>query len=127
MLHLCYQDVKDFHEAFGHPVSDRPKFLDGDRKYNRIQWMLEEIEEFVLSETIEDQADAMIDLIYFAVGTMVEMGVDPYDIWNVVQDANMSKLFPDGKPHYNEDGKVIKPEGWSDPQPLILQIIERMG
>lgn len=91
--------------------------------------MLEEINEFldaVKEQDIVEQADAMIDTIYFALGTLVEMGVQPDILFKIVQHANMSKLFPDGKPHYNEMGKVIKPENWQDQHPKLELTIRRM-
>ena len=69
----------------------------------------------------------MIDLIYFALGTLVEMGVEPEELFNVVQQANMSKLWEDGKPRYNKkDGKVIKPDNWEDPKPKIKALIDNL-
>ena len=70
----------------------------------------------------------MIDLIYFALGTLVEMGVKPKEIFDIVQTANMTKLWEDGKVHYREtDNKVIKPPSWEDPYPKIKEAIDRMG
>lgn len=117
--------VRMFHEAFGHPYRATPSILSKQRVEARNKWMLEEIEEFVESEKIEDQADAMIDLIYFALGTLVEMGIKPEKLFDIVHEANMSKLWPDGKPHFNEDGKVIKPSNWVDPEPLISDAISK--
>ncbi len=117
--------VKDFHKAFNHPVSDKPKMLGYDRISRRVNWMWEEIDEFIAAKTIEEQADAMIDLIYFALGTLVEMGVEPENLFQIVQKANMSKLWDDGKPHFKEDGKVMKPATWVDPEPLLIKEIQR--
>lgn len=89
--------------------------------------MQEEVEEFLEAEDVVDQADAMIDLIYFALGTLVEMGVKPEPLFRIVHEANMKKLWPDGKPHYNEDGKTVKPPGWTDPYPALQAEIERQG
>ena len=87
--------------------------------------MLEEINEFIEAEEIVEQADAMIDVIYFALGTLVEMGIKPDNLFKIVQDANMAKLWPDGKPHYNKDGKTIKPSTWEDPHDKLRAEIER--
>ena len=105
-----FLEVKEFHTAFGHPHSDVPVSMTIDRARKRYAWILEEINEFldaVKAEDIVEQADAMIDTIYFALGTLVEMGVQPDELFRIVQHANMSKLWADGKPHYNEMGKVI--------------------
>ena len=124
-----FEEVRAFHQAFGHPVSNVPVSLTEDRAKKRYAWILEEINEFldaVKEQDIVEQADAMIDTIYFALGTLVEMGVQPGILFNIVQNANMSKLWPDGKPHYNEMGKVIKPEGWQDPHKKLELTIQNM-
>jgi predicted HAD superfamily Cof-like phosphohydrolase len=89
--------------------------------------MREEIQEFLDSRNIYDQADAMIDLIYFALGTLVEMGIPPEELFDAVQEANMNKLWSDGKPRFREDGKIIKPEGWRPPEPELKKIIDGMA
>ena len=115
--------VKDFHEKFGHPAADNPAYLREQRAKARYGWMREELDEFLEAEDITDQADAMIDLIYFALGTLVEMGVKPDEIFNIVHDANMTKLWEDGKPRYDKDGKTKKPAGWKDPYPRLREAI----
>jgi predicted HAD superfamily Cof-like phosphohydrolase len=121
-----YENVKAFHKTFGHPIGVTPTFLERDRVEKRYCWMYEELQEFDEAETVVDQADAMIDLIYFAIGTLVEMGVRPVTLWDIVQRANMSKVFPDGAVKRREsDGKVIKPDNWIDPKPLLIAEIER--
>ena len=121
-----YNDVREFHEKFGHPVSDKPKFMPKERAEKRYKWMLEEINEFLEADEVVEQADAMIDTIYFALGTLVELGIEPEALFEIVQHANMSKLWEDGKPHYNADGKTIKPEGWEDPHNKLKACIESM-
>lgn len=75
------------------------------------------------------QVDALTDANYFNYGSFVLLGVDPRPIFNFVHQANMGKLFPDGKPHYREgDGKVLKPENWEvdfAPERKIKAEIER--
>ncbi len=120
-----WSGVREFHEKFGHPCPERPGMIDKKRALSRGKWMNEEVAEFLIADDIYEQADAMIDLIYFALGTMVEMGLEADELFDIVQSANMAKLFPDGKPHYNpKDGKVIKPEGWEDPSPKIKAYID---
>ncbi len=124
-----FEAVREFHQAFGLPTSDTPISLTEDRANKRYAWMLEEINEFLVAvkeQDIVEQADAMIDTIYFALGTLVEMGVQPGELFDIVQNANMSKLWEDGKPHYNEMGKVVKPEGWENPHPKLQLAIKKM-
>ena len=87
--------------------------------------MEEELEEFRKAGSIHDQADAMVDLMYIALGTLVEMGVRPGRLFDIVHEANMKKLWPDGKVHYAADGKVIKPPSWKPPEPQLMEEIER--
>jgi predicted HAD superfamily Cof-like phosphohydrolase len=71
-------------------------------------------------------ADALTDINYFVQGTFTMMGIQPQPLFDIVQHANMSKLGPDGKPIYREsDGKIMKPEGWQPPEPLLEKEIER--
>ena len=71
-----WNDVREFHDKFGHPVAEEPKMIDKKRALSRAKWMQEEVSEFLVAEDIYEQADAMIDLMYFALGTMVEMGLE---------------------------------------------------
>ena len=74
------------------------------------------------------EVDALIDLLYFTYGSFVLMGVNPVSIFDIVHQANMGKLFPDGKPHYDpETNKVLKPDNWEKnyaPEEKILNELE---
>jgi predicted HAD superfamily Cof-like phosphohydrolase len=124
-LNDSFEKVKEFHIAFNHRCPDRPTMLPQDRLEKRYNWMLEELNELRKAGSIHDQADAVIDLMYFALGTLVEMGVKPEPLFDIVHSANMKKLWPDGKVHYAEDGKVIKHPSWRPPEPQLLREIER--
>lgn len=121
-----WEQVREFQQAFGHPWRDSPAAMDADRAQKRYAWMLEELNEFLQADEVVEQADAMIDLMYFALGTLVEMGVRPDGLFGIVHAANMSKLWPDGKPHYNAMGKTVKPADWQDPHEKLRLAIERM-
>lgn len=124
----AWKKVKAFHEAYSSPVRNKPGKLSAERVKKRKKWMEEELNEFNKASTIEDQADAMIDTIYLALGTLVEMGIKPESLFQIVHEANMNKLWPDGKPRYRKsDGKVIKPPDWKDPQPRIREEIKRQS
>ncbi len=61
------------------------------------------------------QVDALTDLLYFTYGSFVLMGVDPQPIFETVHEANMGKIFPDGKAHYDPvTHKILKPEHWQE-------------
>lgn len=121
-----YEQVKAFQIAMGQPVADKPTVMDEERQFQRYDYMAEELQEFMGSTDLVDQADAMIDLIYLAIGTLVELGVQPEPLFDIVQNANMSKLWPDGKSRLNPDtGKVMKPPTFVRPEPLLQAEIER--
>ncbi|MGO2083643.1 HAD family hydrolase [Vagococcus sp.] len=74
-------------------------------------------------DRLVDEVDGLIDLLYFTYGSFVLMGINPDPLFNYVHEANMGKIFLDGKPHYHEiTGKVLKPEHWDKkyaPEPKI--------
>jgi predicted HAD superfamily Cof-like phosphohydrolase len=121
-----FEMVKQFQLAMNQPVANKPTVMDEVRQQQRYEYMAEELMEFLGSSELVDQADAMIDLIYLAIGTMVELGVLPEPLFQIVQDANMSKLWEDGKPRLNPDtNKVMKPPTFVRPEPLLEAEIER--
>lgn len=123
-----WDDVKEFQEKFGHPVAEKPCCIARERALKRSKWMKEEIDEFLeAGDDIVEQADAMIDVIYFALGTLVEMGIKPDALFDIVHRANMGKLWSDGKPHYNVEGKTIKPSTWEDPHTELEIAIRKMS
>lgn len=80
-------------------------------------------------EPLVDQVDALIDVLYFTYGSFSLLGVDPEPIMEIVHQANMGKLFPDGKPRYDPvTNKVLKPDNWEAdyaPEAKIKAEIER--
>ena len=123
-----YEQVKEFQTKFNQPVAERPTTMNFARREQRFGYMAEELDEFIHAKTVVDQSDAMIDLIYLAVGTLVELGVEPTPLFDIVQQANMSKLWPDGKVHTNpETGKVMKPPTFVRPEPLLEAEILRQS
>lgn len=125
-----FEQVKKMHEVFGYPTKDVPTPMELKRAQSRYNWMIEECNEFIAAVEegdIVEQADAMIDLIYFGLGTLVEMGIEPDNLFNIVQDANMSKVWPDGKVHNRDDGKTIKPPTWEDPHGKLAAEISRQS
>lgn len=75
-----------------------------------------------LNEAIEandrvEILDALLDIMVVTIGALHSLGVEPADAWNEVVRSNMSKVDPTtGKVIKREDGKVLKPEGFSPPQ-----------
>lgn len=67
------------------------------------------------TELIAQQFDAFVDAEYYMKNCAAKKGVNLDKIFDLVHEANMNKRFEDGKFHRREDGKVIKPDGWQEP------------
>lgn len=127
-MYEMQQKAMEFHEGFGHPVADGPTLIPMELAEKRAKWMREEVQEFldaVEAGDIVGMYDALIDIAYFLMGTAVVTGFDLEPGFNVVHEANMAKLGPDGKPIYGDDGKVQKPEGWVAPEERLIPLIEQ--
>ena len=113
--------VTDFHEKYRLPIGDKraPKALNAERLALRLKMFREEVDELELAQydkrPLVGMVDACIDIIYHAVGALVEMGVEPGPMTDEVHRSNMSKLGPDGQPLYREDGKVLKGPDYDPP------------
>ncbi|MEM5592941.1 HAD family hydrolase [Niallia circulans] len=95
-----------------------------DKAANKIRTEKKPVDDILVA-----QMDALIDVEYFNQGSFTIAGVEPFNLFKIVQEANMGKLFNDGKPRYREeDGKIIKPPNWEDdfaPEPRLIKEIER--
>jgi predicted HAD superfamily Cof-like phosphohydrolase len=89
--------------------------------------MREELDEFKSAGAIAQQADAMVDLIYLAIGTLVEIGVPPGRVFELVHAANMGKRWPDGAVRLDGEGKVLKPPAWSSPDSAIEAYVHELS
>jgi predicted HAD superfamily Cof-like phosphohydrolase len=139
-----FEHVREFHETFGHPIHEKPTVPDADNIKLRLALILEEFTELAeacvndngkkLLNTLEQAmqevralqekdldvdvvavADALTDINYVTYGAGHCFGVDLDACMLEVQRANMSKLGPDGKPIYNEHGKVMKGPDYTPP------------
>ena len=112
-----YTDVRDFHQAFGQRIGDKPEFPDRTERDLRINLLAEEFYEYRNAELTDDLievADALADIIYIACGTAVSYGIPLDKLFAEVHRSNMAKLV-DGKVIRREDGKIKKPGGWTPP------------
>ncbi len=109
--------VHEFNDKIiGFPVPRIPQMLVGGRKDYAKGHLLEEVTEFDEATTVEDQVDALVDLIYVAMGRLNEMGVDGRAHFDEVHDANMHRVRGQKSTRPNSMGyDAIKPEGWVGP------------
>ena len=116
-----FSDVGEFHARFGLPNNEKaPRRLSAEVETFRINFMSEELDEFMrgaVDGDIAQMADALIDLVYVAMGTAHLMGLPWEELWNEVQSANMRKV----RAVRAEESKrgttwdVVKPDGWIAP------------
>tara|TARA_B100000315_G_C14403424_1_gene507556 strand:+ start:520 stop:891 length:372 start_codon:yes stop_codon:yes gene_type:complete len=113
-----FQKVKTFMEIFGQEVKSEPSFSSekiNDLRYNLIKEELAELKEAIDKKDLLEVADALTDLLYVTYGAGHAFGINLDDCFNEVQNSNMSKLGTDGKPIYNEAGKVMKGPNYFKP------------
>ena len=113
-----FKDVKIFMEKFGQMVRTKPQFPDDKTMQLRLDLIkeeLSELEEAIKTKNLKEVADALTDILYVTYGAGYAYGIDLDQCFKEVQRANMSKLGEDGKPIYNEQGKVMKGPNYTKP------------
>ena len=113
-----FQKVKKFMQTFGQEVTSRPSFS-SDKinmlRYNLIKEELDEFKQALDNNDLLEAADALTDILYVTYGAGHAFGIDLDKCFDEVQRSNMSKLGADGKPIYNEHGKVMKGPNYFEP------------
>ena len=120
-----FEDVKTFMKTFGQMVKAKPQFPDGKTmqlRFDLIKEELNELEQAMENKNLKEIADALTDILYVTYGAGYAYGIDLDKCFKEVQRANMSKLGVDGKPIYNEKGKVMKGPNYSEPN--LKQFVE---
>jgi len=113
-------------EIIGLPIPSQPSRLNDGRKDWAMSALNEEVSEFFQAETLEDEVDALLDLAYFALGRIIEMGVVPGATFEEVHAANMAKKRGELSKRPNAQGfDALKPEGWQPPNLLPYLALDR--
>ena len=113
-----FEKVRLFMKTYGQEVKEKAGFSDAKTNKLRIDLIKEELEE--LTDAMQDEnllevADALTDILYVTYGAGHAFGIDLDKCFEEVQNSNMSKLGEDGKPIYNEAGKVMKGPNYFKP------------
>ena len=113
-----FQKVKNFMETFGQQVKSIPSFSSdkiNDLRYNLIKEELDEFKQALENKDLLEVADALTDILYVTYGAGHAFGIDLDACFDEVQNSNMSKLGLDGKPIFNDQGKVMKGPNYFKP------------
>ena len=120
-----FNSVKKFMEVFGQEVKTKAEFPSEKIIKLRLNLIQEEVDEFkeaLKNKDLKEVADALTDILYVTYVAGHAFGVDLDKCFEEVQRSNMSKLGEDGKPIYNEKGKVMKGPKYF--QPDLRKFIE---
>ena len=113
-----FQSVKKFMQTFGQEVKNKAEFPEEKiikLRYDLIEEELSELKEAIQQKNLTEVADALTDILYVTYGAGHAFGIDLDKCFEAVQNSNMSKLDNDGKPIYNDNGKVMKGPNYFKP------------
>ena len=113
-----FNKVGIFMKTFGQEVKNKPSFSSDKINKLRIDLIKEELEELkeaMNNNDLLEVADALTDILYVTYGTGHAFGIDLDKCFDEVQNSNMSKLDENGKPIYNDAGKVMKGPNYFKP------------
>ena len=113
-----FESVKKFMETFGQEIKEKASFPNDKITSLRYELIKEELDEFkdaIDKKDIKEVADSLTDILYVTYGAGHAFGINLDKCFEEVQNSNMSKLGNDGKPIYNEHGKVMKGPNYFKP------------
>ena len=113
-----FGSVKKFMKTFGQEVKEKAEFPSvkiTSLRYELIREELQELKDAIEKNDIKEVADALTDILYVTYGAGHAFGINLDKCFEEVQSSNMSKLGKDGKPIYNEKGKVMKGPNYFKP------------
>lgn len=113
-----FEKVKVFMKTFGQDVKQQAALSTEKINSLRISLIEEELDELkqaIKEKNLKEVADALTDILYVTYGAGHAFGIDLDKCFDEVQNSNMSKLGEDGKPIYNESGKVMKGPNYFKP------------
>ena len=113
-----FSKVGTFMKTFGQEVKTKPSFSTDKINKLRLDLIKEELTELteaMYNRDLLEVADALTDILYVTYGAGHAFGIDLDKCFDEVQNSNMSKLDENGKPIYNEHGKVMKGPNYFKP------------
>jgi predicted HAD superfamily Cof-like phosphohydrolase len=113
-----FEKVRKFMETFGQEIKEKAQFPNEkitSLRHDLIKEELDELKEAMNNNDIKEVADALTDILYVTYGAGHAFGINLDKCFEEVQNSNMSKLGSDGKPIYNDKGKVMKGPNYFKP------------
>ena len=113
-----FEKVRKFMETFGQEIREKAQFPNEkitSLRHDLIKEELDELKEAMGNNDIKEVADALTDILYVTYGAGHAFGINLDKCFEEVQNSNMSKLSSDGKPIYNDNGKVMKGPNYFKP------------
>ena len=113
-----FESVRKFMKTFGQEIKEKASFPDekiASLRYDLIKEELDELRVAMDNQDLKEVADALTDILYVTYGAGHAFGINLDKCFQEVQNSNMSKLGKDGKPIYNEKGKVMKGPNYFKP------------
>ena len=117
--------VKEFSDACNDDnLPSIPKLMSVEAVEFIAEMVNDELDELREATDVVEQADALVDAIYYICDTAVRHGMNLDRVFAIVHSANMQKVV-DGRVIRRDDGKILKPQGWRDPGPLLIAELDR--
>ncbi|MDC1093326.1 nucleoside triphosphate pyrophosphohydrolase family protein [Pelagibacteraceae bacterium] len=113
-----FESVRKFMKVFGQEIKEKAEFPNNkiiSLRHDLIKEELDELKEAMENKNISEVADALTDILYVTYGAGHAFGINLDKCFEEVQNSNMSKLGSDGKPIYNDKGKVMKGPNYFKP------------
>ena len=113
-----FEKVGIFMKTFGQELKNKSELSTekiNKLRVNLIEEELDELKQAIKEKNIKEVADALTDILYVTYGAGHAFGINLDKCFEEVQNSNMSKLDKDGKPIYNEQGKVMKGPNYFKP------------
>ncbi len=118
--------VRQFTMVCNDDLPTRPQKMTKERIAFIRQMVNDELDELMAARTVAEQADALVDAIYYICDFAVRNGVNLDPLFDIVHGANMQKVV-NGKVIRRGDGKILKPAGWEDPAPKLAKEMTRQA
>lgn len=125
MLNEAVNLVRAFQKQANQPISHHPCQMSEEQVAKRVRWIESELNELKYATDEYEQADALIDALYYLLGAFVDMGINPDELFQIVHRSNMKKVSDPSRIIKDSDNKVLKPNDFLHPDEEIRQEINK--